>query len=586
MIDYPKSFVEDQINADFINYYVLITGGGSRITIDGISGERTSGEKHISWGLHNCSFSYSAGGENIPLGAVPLQSGSMELVLLDNTYANYDWRIAVVNLYASNSYFADDILISCFRVTNIKRDDQRLILTLENKFQSRSKLRHLIDDKMPLENLSSDYTLINVYKKINRDLATFSELKLDNTCLNASLHISKIGDMSYRQQLSDIAQLAGAGMMLKTAYTTADSGFHFAPVKLSADYDYYSDTELINGKSISNSGLIFDNIGTSVTGYISIDFSKTYIFDLGNVNSQWSNIRFAVYDANKNLIASDPISDFETAPGKGYIIFSEYYDPPSSNGFVRFTVLTENVNKVYLHTVDHILKNWVSVQVDLAVTPTAIRYNVGGNDDTRYTNIINYTALNPSAPSVTQNHLYIVNTLSSFNSIPSKERDLYAIVNASNVVERVVLNPSEVPITWQGNNRYLLLAHGNEAQWLKYFIYEGDQIRYDQSTSTLTVNKVADSQEYVIDITDNQTLKSLSVASGTEAVSNIAKLIVGHSFYPFSGVHLNLPFVEPFDTLGIVDREGNVYFSFATDITFAPYGATQISNNAKLGTID
>lgn len=586
MINYPQIFAEEQIEADFIDYYVVITGGGSIITIDGIAGERTSGEQHIVWGLHACSFSYATEGDKFPLGSVPLQNGSIELILLDDFYLNYDWQNAVLNLYCKNSYF-EDILISCFRITRVDKEQGKVTLTLDNKYLSKARMKHQIDEKIPVETLSAQNTLIEIYKQLNNRLnSTFSQARLDQDCLNSGVVITQIGDMSYREQLGQLSQIASANMLLKTTRSPSESGFHFADIDLRG-YNPIADTGIETGKSIDNTGNIVNNPDTSVTGYIPINFAKTYIFDIGSMASAtWASLRIGVYDEDKNLIASDIISDFATAIGKGYIIMSSYYEASSATGYIRFTVPSVNINNVTFYAVNHILRNWSQLNINLPVSVTDIKYTVGGTESVRTSNETTLTALNPNNPEVTQNHLYVVDTVASFNSIQSKERDIYAVVDLLGNVERLELQPSVNPVSWQGNAKYIVFAHGEDAIWLRNFLKVGDQIRYNDVEKTFTVNKVPDSQQYTLDLSENTTLRRLSVATGTEAVSKIAERIVGHKFYPFEGTYLNFPFIEPYDTIGLVDRYGNVYFSFVTEVSFAPYGSTQISNTIRFATLD
>lgn len=75
------------------------------------------------------------------------------------------------------------------------------------------------------------------------------------------------------------------------------------------------------------------------------------------------------------------------------------------------------------------------------------------------------------------------------------------------------------------------------------------------------------------------------LATGREAelVSYVADKLVNKSFRPFSGEHIGYPIAEFMDYVVILDRNGNTYFSFITDVSFTYFGFTSMKNSAEPG---
>lgn len=66
-----------------------------------------------------------------------------------------------------------------------------------------------------------------------------------------------------------------------------------------------------------------------------------------------------------------------------------------------------------------------------------------------------------------------------------------------------------------------------------------------------------------------------------EALEYIAYNLVGSTFRQFEGDHVSYPLAEFMDAVIVVDRSGNIYNSFITDIDFAFLGMTIFKNSAE-----
>lgn len=575
MISYPIYFAEWQAELPYIKYYVEVTGGGARIKVDGEKGDvDNSGTPlgNLVWSLQSSAFSYSAGNDTIPLGEVPLVAGNLELVFVTDYYVNYDWANAIINLYAVHEEFDDDILIAAFRVSDVDKTKKKVNLSLDNKFMSNARVNNQIDDTMPVDGFSGN--LLQTYIHVNNEVkSTFSS---DSDCFNKDFNVTEIPEGTYREHLSDIAEIAGGGMLLKNS----PDGFRFAPLNFKP-YSALEDTEIETDKAISNVGSIVDSVGNSVTGYIPVDFSRYYIFNFGNIANQ-NNLWLAVYDDSKVLLATDRLSDFATSKGQGFL--TPDYFGGSGQGYIRLTTFTDNLNELYFITVDHVLKNWLKLDTGFPVTPTAIKYIFSGADVPLLSNSTFLTSIDSgSTSSHAENHLSAILTSTAYASHGNKQYDRYAVVKiATNEVIAVGYDASAV--TWNPSN-YIILAHGTYSAWLNNSVKVGDTVIYQAaSPHKITVNPT--SQSYVIDMSENKIFEVSSAAEVTAAVENLTERLIGFTFYPFEGEYLNFPFVEPFDSVGIVDEKGNVFYSFAMNISTNLYGRTTISNTVKYGTTD
>ncbi len=73
------------------------------------------------------------------------------------------------------------------------------------------------------------------------------------------------------------------------------------------------------------------------------------------------------------------------------------------------------------------------------------------------------------------------------------------------------------------------------------------------------------------------------LAQGSEEslISILSGVLTGARFRRFDGEHVALPILEFMDLVDVVDRKGNVYRSFVSDITFRFFGYTAIKNSAE-----
>lgn len=84
------------------------------------------------------------------------------------------------------------------------------------------------------------------------------------------------------------------------------------------------------------------------------------------------------------------------------------------------------------------------------------------------------------------------------------------------------------------------------------------------------------SEGYVLNISN-----PLTVGKEKDVVELIGSLMVGGRFRQFSGDLVSNPTCEFMDTVAIIDRKNNVYFSFITDINFQFFGFTNLKNSAE-----
>lgn len=105
-------------------------------------------------------------------------------------------------------------------------------------------------------------------------------------------------------------------------------------------------------------------------------------------------------------------------------------------------------------------------------------------------------------------------------------------------------------------------------------VITGVQTTYSSGNNTITA--MYGTSGYILNI-DNPLI------SGNEqnAVELIGNAMVGGRFRPFSGDLVANPTCEFMDTVLLLDRKGNIYISFITDVTFQFFGFTSLKNSAE-----
>lgn len=98
----------------------------------------------------------------------------------------------------------------------------------------------------------------------------------------------------------------------------------------------------------------------------------------------------------------------------------------------------------------------------------------------------------------------------------------------------------------------------------------------EQDDETVEVTYIEGVEGYVIDITSNELIKG----DEQNAVKRLATLI-GVSFRTFEGTYIGYPIAEFMDTAYVVDRKGNVYSTYITDIQFTFFGYTTLACKAE-----
>ena len=594
MIDYPIDFLENQTDLSEMGYYIVMTGGGARVKIDGLLGD-VDGDgnslNHISWNSVGSSFGHSCGGSSVPLGEVPLQNGSIDLILLDDTYLTYGYSQAVINLYATHSSFTSDKFICAYRVTDVKKDGKKISLTLDNKYLSSARVKNMIDSKVPDTTFSSAKSLIQTYQYINSEISPSFESSQETSCVNEDFSVYRIFDETYREALSDIGGIASGGIILKTGDGTNYSNFRFAPLNFKPDYDALTDTYATGdgeNKHISSSGAITDKTDYCVTDLIEIDFGKSYIFDLGDVSSL-TNIRFNIYDSDGStlLLYGANVYKYITKGKRGYFVPGILCSKSSVTGYIRICTQSQCREQLYIKAVDHILKNWISIKVDLPVSVTGFKYAypVDGKKTTIYSNVISMTAIEQGSNQNAhgQDHLSLILDNTAFVAHANKQYDMYAVFDVS-TGKVISVGYDASGVEWN-NDYYIILAHGIYSQWVISSVSVGDTLKVNSNSLELKVVKNGQSQDYILDLSENKLLTDRALSAISPIIVSLSDRLIGHAFYPFEGEHINLPFIEPFDSVGIVDETGDVFFSFVTDFTFAPYGKTSVSNNVSYGTV-
>lgn len=579
MINYPSTFVEDQLTTVNIGYYLVLTGGGVRVTIDGVLGDVASGvpQNHIMWNVSNTNFNYAVEGDSFPLGTVPLQNGTISLTLIDDTYLLYDYRNAEIQLWAKHTAFANGILIYIFRVTDMDKINRTITLTVDNKYLSSAHTSKMIDDDIGTKSLPSGTVMYSdspndAYRYVQNDINASFAKKLPAP-INTDFAIGTIFDETYREALSDMGGIGGGGMILKTGTGAGQSGFKFAVIDLLDFENQYTDTanEQV-GYWLNRTGNVASQTGYTVSGYVPLQSNKNYIFDVSNLTG---TIRYTVYNSNKKKVGNDTITN------ESYVrINLDDYD--LETGFFRISCESATISNFDVKKVDHVLPNWLKLDVSLPISVTGIKYAfpADGKKQEVYSNSVPLTAIDSPESPHPENHISVFTTQAAFSAHPNKQYDRYLVVNVS--TGSVVAKGYDASgLSWSNSN-YIVLAHGVWSKWLLYSVNVNDTVRYN---SDGIFEVVTSGQNYIVDMSNNKILTDRAFSASAAAVANILDHIKGIPFYPFSGEHLNLPFIEPLDTVAIVDKDNNIYYSFVTSVTFNPYGRTIIENNIKYGTV-
>lgn len=103
-------------------------------------------------------------------------------------------------------------------------------------------------------------------------------------------------------------------------------------------------------------------------------------------------------------------------------------------------------------------------------------------------------------------------------------------------------------------------------------------------TGIQTVYTEEDTEKTLLVGEDGYVLKienPLIVGKEQEALPYIAENLLGSIFRQFEGDHVSYPLAEFMDPVIIVDRNGNIYNSFITDIDFTFLGITTFKNSAE-----
>lgn len=376
MIDFPISFLYEQLDRKEVNYKLVMTGGGARIEMSG-NPEDVSTDDDIMWSFNSSSFAQTTDGDSFPIGSVCFRSATFVFTVLNDTFT-YDWANAELSLYAvvdNGNNTTTEVFIDRFRATNASKSHMTITLECDNIFLSNVHTDSMVDNEYPNETLPSEMNLLEAYQHMNTHIRSSFEAGQDTDCINkTNINVYAVNQRTNREILGDIGALACGGMSIKTYPATGvTDSFKFRPLDLSnmaVEVEHSFET----GKKINRQPYsIRTNPEFSVTSPILLENGKTYFVDWGSTSISTSDISYIIYDSDESVIIASKATDIHSSDHVAWFNLSEL---PSGTYSIRFDVVNNAITqfKIYEVNVSAILQNWITLDTSLPVAVTDIKF--------------------------------------------------------------------------------------------------------------------------------------------------------------------------------------------------------------------
>ena len=149
---------------------------------------------------------------------------------------------------------------------------------------------------------------------------------------------------------------------------------------------------------------------------------------------------------------------------------------------------------------------------------------------------------------------------------------MYARINSDNVLEFKWYNSE--------STAYEVTEQSSFSRSKSPIVITGIKLKYSDSDTNETVESLIGQEGYVIEIEGNPFLNQYTF----EQVKNIISSVIGTKIIPFSLSCVSDPTIEAGDRIKIVDRKGNITYSFITNCKFSLGGSQELSLSAETET--